>query len=119
VKGQSFDAVAPDRVDSYTNITGFPLTAAHTYNRWIASTAHSMGMSVALKNDLDQVADLVSDFDFALDEQCFKFSECDKFTPFISANSSSQANAMNLHSPEERLGPHRHRDCLQIKPPSN
>ena len=65
-KDKGFDAVEPDNVDGYTNVTGFPLTASDqlAYNRWIATTAHSMGMSVALKNDLDQVTDLVSDFDF-------------------------------------------------------
>jgi len=87
-KDKGFDAVEPDNVDGYTNLTGFPLTASDqlAYNRWIATTAHSIGMSVALKNDLDQVTELVPDFDFALDEQCFEFSECDKLTPFISAN---------------------------------
>jgi len=113
-KDKGFDAVEPDNVDGYTNVTGFPLTASDqlAYNRWIATTAHSMGMSVALKNDLNQVTDLVSDFDFALDEQCFEFGECDKLTPFIGANKAvfeveytlstsafcSQANAMNFNS---------------------
>jgi hypothetical protein len=118
-KDKGFDAVEPDNVDGYTNVTGFSLTAADqlAYNRWLASTAHSMGMSVALKNDLDQVTDLVSNFDFALDEQCFEFSECDKLAPFISANKAvfeveyslatsafcSQANAMNFNSLKKDL----------------
>ena len=116
-KDKGFDAVEPDNVDGYTNVTGFPLTASDqlAYNRWIATTAHSMGMSVALKNDLDQVTDLVSDF--ALDEQCFEFGECDKLTPFIGANKAvfeveytqstsafcSQANAMNFNSLKKDL----------------
>ena len=118
-KDKGFDAVEPDNIDGYTNSTGFPLTAADqlAYNEWIATTVHSMGMSVALKNDLDQVADLVSHYDFALNEQCFEFGECDKLTPFISANKAvfeveytlttgqfcSQANAMNFNSLKKDL----------------
>ena len=118
-KDKGFDAVEPDNVDGYSNSTGFPLTSNDqiAYNKWIAATVHSMGLSVALKNDLDQVTDLVSDFDFALNEQCFEFSECDKLTPFISANKAvfeveynlaatafcAQANAMNFNSLKKDL----------------
>jgi hypothetical protein len=82
------DGVEPDNVDGYSNSTGFPLTAADqlAYNRFLADAAHARGLSVALKNDLDQVTDLVTTFDFALNEQCFQYSECDKLTPFIQAN---------------------------------
>ncbi|MEO7163605.1 MAG: endo alpha-1,4 polygalactosaminidase, partial [Bdellovibrionia bacterium] len=43
------------------------------------------GLSIALKNDLDQVNDLVQYFDWALNEQCFEYSECDMLQPFIRA----------------------------------
>jgi hypothetical protein len=81
------DGVEPDNVDGYTNTTGFPLTAADqlAFNRFLADAAHARGLSVALKNDLDQVADLVDRFDFAVNEQCFQYSECDLLTPFIKA----------------------------------
>jgi hypothetical protein len=86
-KAKGFDAVEPDNIDGYTNSTGFPLTATDqlAYNKWIASAAHARGLSVGLKNDLDQVPDLVSSFDWALDEQCFQYNECDALTPFIQA----------------------------------
>jgi hypothetical protein len=119
-KDKGFDAVEPDNIDGYSNSTGFPLTSDDqiAYNKWIATTVHSMGMSVALKNDLDQVTALVSDFDFAVDEQCFEFGECDKLTPFTSANKAvfeveysllpsqfcSQANSMNLNALKKDLG---------------
>ncbi len=82
------DGVEPDNVDGYANTTGFPLTAADqlAYNHPLATAAHARGLSVGLKNDLDQVADLVGDFDWALDEQCFQYSECDTLTPFIDAH---------------------------------
>jgi hypothetical protein len=81
------DGVEPDNVDGYTNNTGFPLTAADqlSYNKFLASAAHARGLSVALKNDPDQVQDLVNDFDFELDEQCFQYSECNSLLPFIQA----------------------------------
>jgi hypothetical protein len=55
------------------------------YNRWLARTAHGLGLSIALKNDLGQVRQLEPDFDFALDEQCFQYSECSALRPFSRA----------------------------------
>ena len=76
VQGKHFDGVEADNVDGYTNPTGFPLTAADqlTYNAWLARTAHALGLSIALKNDLDQARQLEPHFDYALDEQCFQYS---------------------------------------------
>ena len=81
------DGVEPDNVDGYTNGTGFPLTGADqiTYNRWIAAQAHDRGLSVGLKNDLDQVVALEPYFDWALNEQCFEYDECELLLPFIEA----------------------------------
>ena len=50
----------------------------------MAGEAHARHLSVGLKNDLDQVTELVSYFYFAVNEQCFAFDECDLLTPFIS-----------------------------------
>ena len=79
------DAVDPDNVDGYTNGPGFPLTAATQldYNKFLAAEAHARGLSVGLKNDLSQVASLVDDFDFAINEQCQVYRECDMLAPFI------------------------------------
>jgi hypothetical protein len=81
------DGVEPDNVDAYSTDTGFPLTAATQldYNRFLAREARSRGLSVGLKNDLDQVSALLGDFDWALDEQCLEFDECDLLVPFIKA----------------------------------
>jgi hypothetical protein len=85
---KGFDAVDADLVDGYANDTGFPLTAQDqlTYNRVLAGLAHERGMSIALKNDLDQVPALLNDFDFAVNEQCVQYNECEKLIPFIQAN---------------------------------
>lgn len=87
-QSKGFDAVEPDNIDSYNNKPGFNTSAADqlAYNKWIASTVHSLGMAVFLKNDLDQIPDLVGDFDGALDEECNKYKECDTLKPFTDAN---------------------------------
>lgn len=82
-----FDAVEPDNVDAFANDSGFDLSAADQlrFNRWISREAHARGMSVGLKNDLSQVPDLVDDFDFAVNEQCVEFNECQALQPFVKA----------------------------------
>jgi hypothetical protein len=84
---KGFDAVEPDNIAGYENKTGFPLSGADQlrFNRWVAREVHRRGMSVALKNDPDQVGSLVGDFDFAVVEECFEYDECQKFSPFIEA----------------------------------
>lgn len=85
---KGFDALEPDNIDGYSNSSGFPLTAANqiAYNTWIANTAHSLGLSVGLKNDIDQNSQLVSLFDWALNEECNSFSECGTLSVFVNAN---------------------------------
>ena len=84
------DGVEPDNVDGYSNDSGFPLTAADqlTYNIWLADQAHNRNLSIGLKNDLDQIITLEPHFDWALNEQCFQYNECDLLLPFIQANKS-------------------------------
>ena len=85
---KGFDAVEPDNIDGYANSTGFDLTYADqlAYNRWLADEAHARGLAIGLKNDVDQVDDLVDDFDFAVNEECFEWDECERLTPFIDQN---------------------------------
>ncbi|WP_437669318.1 endo alpha-1,4 polygalactosaminidase [Sorangium sp. So ce131] len=86
-KQKRCDGVEPDNVDGYDNRPGFPLTAATQldYNRFLAAEAHARGLSIGLKNDLAQVRDLVGSFDWALNEECYAYDECDMLTPFIRA----------------------------------
>ncbi len=86
-KQKGFDAVEPDNIDAYTNGTGFPLTAADQlrYNRFLADAAHARGLSIGLKNDLDQVVALEPSFDFAVVEQCYEYDECGMLAPFARA----------------------------------
>jgi hypothetical protein len=82
------DAVEPDNVDGYTNDNGLGLSAADQldFNAWLAEEAHARGLSVGLKNDVDQLEDLVASFDWALNEECFSYDECDVYAAtFIAA----------------------------------
>lgn len=51
----------------------------------LISEAHSRGLSVGLKNDVDQIHSLVSYFDWALNEECVEYNECNKYQPFFDA----------------------------------
>ena len=81
------DGLEPDNIDGYSNNTGFDLTAADqlNYNQWLANEAHARKLSIGLKNDLDQVTDLLEYFDWALNEECFRYEECDRLLPFVQA----------------------------------
>ena len=81
------DGVEPDNVDGYTNNPGFPLTAATQldYNRFLATAAHDRGLSVGLKNDVDQATTLEPSFDWALNEECSKYRECGTEKAFVTA----------------------------------
>ncbi len=86
-RAKGFDAIEPDNIDGYTNHTGFPLTAGDQlrYNRWLAAEAHARGLSIGLKNDPDQAAELQPDFDWALTEDCFDQGWCRQLSPFVEA----------------------------------
>lgn len=86
-KDKGCDAIDWDNVDGYANDSGFPIAAEDqlAYNMMLAEVAHSLDMAVGLKNDLGQVPDLVSHFDFAVNEQCQQYGECDSLMPFIKA----------------------------------
>ncbi len=81
------DGVEPDNVDGYANDNGLGLSADDQldYNRFLAEAAHARGLSVGLKNDLDQVAELEPDFDWALNEECLDYQECGRLSPFLDA----------------------------------
>jgi endo-alpha-1,4-polygalactosaminidase (GH114 family) len=85
-----FDAVEFDVVEAWAaprRVTGWRVSYADQlkYNRALADIAHGAGLAVGLKNDLGQVEDLVDDFDFAINEECVGFDECDLLTAFVDA----------------------------------
>ena len=84
---KGFDAVEFDNVDGHIQDSGFAINYSHqlAYNKWLAKAAHSKGLAVGLKNNLDQVRDLVTHYDFAVNEECYQYDECNMLTPFINA----------------------------------
>jgi hypothetical protein len=98
---KGFDAVEADNVNGYDVPrpgTGFPLTATDQlrFNRWVARRVHALGMSVALKNDGPQAAQLVGDFDMAVVESCFQYSECGDYRAFVRAGKAVFATEYEL-----------------------
>jgi hypothetical protein len=81
-KDKGFDAVEPDEITNWSNDSGFPIRYQDqiAYNRAIASWVHAAGLSVGLKGDLEQAHDLVGDFDWTLNEECFQYDECTTVT---------------------------------------
>lgn len=55
------------------------------FNRNLFNAAHNRGLTVALKNDLDQIGELVDYVDLMINEQCHEYSECGVVQPFIDA----------------------------------
>jgi hypothetical protein len=87
-KSKGCDGVEPDNVDGYDNSNGLGLTEADgtDYLLFLATESHARGLSVGLKNSLGLVSKVVSSFDWALNEECLKYDECDSLAPFISAD---------------------------------
>ncbi len=84
---RGFDAVEPDNIEAFSNSSGFPITAQQqlTYNEWISTEVHSLGMAVLQKNDGEQAAQLQPYFDGALTEQCNQYDECADFQAYLAA----------------------------------
>ncbi|MFH1447038.1 MAG: endo alpha-1,4 polygalactosaminidase [Chloroflexota bacterium] len=84
---KGFDGVEPDNIDGYRNNTGFNLsyTDQIRFNRWLAGEAHARGLSIGIKNDSDQVDDLLEYYDWALTEDCYAGNWCEAMLPFASA----------------------------------
>lgn len=80
------DGVEPDNMDAYDQRTCFEIGQDDqlAYNRAIANLARARGLSVGLKNDPEQVAQLVDYFDFSVSEECYQYEECASYRPFTS-----------------------------------
>lgn len=118
-KAKGFDGVDSDNVDGYANDTGFPLKYEDqiNFNMFLSNAAHSRGLAIGLKNDIDQIEDLHPYFEWALSEECFHYDECEALQPFIAngkpvfhveydldvSDFCPQANEMNFNSIRKNL----------------
>ena len=84
---KGFDGVEPDNIDLHWADTGFEISYDDqlAYNIWLSEEAHARGLSIGLKNNEDQIADLLPHFDWALAEECFVGEWCQELIPFIEA----------------------------------
>ncbi len=82
-----FDAVEFDNMDAAFNRSGFKVTPAQQieFNRAMADIAHARGLAVGLKNDVAQLTQLEAWFDFAINEQCAQYNECDGYDAWTAA----------------------------------
>jgi len=82
---KGFDAVEPDNIESFSNRSGFPITAQQqlTYNEWVAQEVHGLGLAILQKNDGEQARELEPYYDGVLTEQCNQYAECADFKPYL------------------------------------
>jgi hypothetical protein len=85
--GQKCDGIEADDVDSRSYDPVFPISASDQrgFIRELAEAAHAVGLAYGLKNDLEDVDSLLDVSDFAINEECFQYDECDALQPFVSA----------------------------------
>jgi hypothetical protein len=110
-RSKGCDGVEPDNVDGYLQHSGFDLDAATQldFNRFLADEAHERGLAAGLKNALEQIPELVTVFDFAVNEQCFEYAECEPYADFVTAGKP----VFNAEYAEHyRLNEHGERDDL-------
>ena len=110
------DGVDPDNVDGYSFNTGFDLTQADAidYLTFLTTGAHGLNMSIGLKNAAEIVNKTTVDMtQWAVNEQCLEYQECDVFQPFIRAGKPvfhieypSSAPAISASVEEEICGDH-------------
>jgi len=74
-----------DNVDGYTNNTGFNLSFEDQlkYNKELSRYTHSLGLKTILKNDLSQINDLINDYDYAVNESCNVYNECNLYENWL------------------------------------
>ena len=115
-------AIDPDNIDGYGNQNGIGATEADSidYIKFLSAEARSRGMGIALKNSLEIVTEVIGEVDFAVNEQCIQYDECDSYLPFWKLSSPlpvfnieypphngktwTQANAVKKCKDSEKLG---------------
>jgi len=96
------DGIEPDNVDGYNNNSGFDISEKDQvkFNIWLAETAHKKGLSIGLKNAVQLIPKLEKYYDWALNEQCFEFDECEEYKRFIKSGKAVFGVEYNLEKDE-------------------
>lgn len=84
---KGFDGIDFDNVDGFTNETGFSLTRRDQirYLRFLSRAAHARGLAAGMKNLPQLAREMEPRFQFAVNEQCFRYDECEEYLAFIEA----------------------------------
>ncbi len=87
-KEKECDGIDPDNIDGYNNDTGFPITYEDQlkFNIWLAKEARKYGLSIGLKNNVEQALDLLTYYDWALTENCYIQNWCKQMEIFTKAD---------------------------------
>lgn len=105
------DAVDPTHLDGYQASTGFSLTEQDsvTFLTNLATDAHAIDLSIGLDNAVELGTRVASVVDWAMNESCVKYSECNQLTAFSQLNKPvfhyEFADAQNLSSVCDVTGP--------------
>jgi Glycoside-hydrolase family GH114 len=102
-KAKGFDGVEADNIEGWENESGFPITEADqlVYNEWLAGEAHKLGLSIAMKNDVEQTKELQPFFDWDLTEECAGLKECSFLKPFQEAHKAIWSVEYNKEEPAQ------------------
>jgi hypothetical protein len=109
---KGFDGIDPDNVDAYVSLNccpsaqrrcaslsiannilfkdnknGLGLTKADSINfiHFLSAKAHSLNLSIGLKNAGDIIPSVLSVVEFSINEQCVQYKEAEQFVAFIRA----------------------------------
>jgi hypothetical protein len=85
------DGVHPSGLAAFGASTGFDFTRADqlAYNRWLASAAHALGLSIGLVDgDASMSQELLADFDWRVVFSCLA-TNCPSAAPFVGARKAA------------------------------
>jgi hypothetical protein len=81
--------VEPDNIDCYDDpdcdVSSKSTSMQEEFNRWQVRKAHSLGLAIGMKNAEELIDSMVDDYDFAVNENCNTWEECDGYSKFVSA----------------------------------
>eukprot|EP00833_Pecoramyces_ruminatium_P001041 jgi/Orpsp1_1/1175073/evm.model.c7180000052528.1 len=88
-KSKGCDGIEFDNVDTVYNVNWSDALTVEDqlkYDKWLANEAHSRNMAAGFKNSIELLEDLKGIFDFAINEECNEYGECDDYSVFLNNN---------------------------------
>lgn len=82
-KSKWCNGVDPDNVNGHENDTGFPLIKEDmiAYNQFLIQEAKTNNLIIWLKNSQSLIPEIGSQYDFFINESCYRYKECDAYIP--------------------------------------